>query len=165
MKKLLLILAILIIFKISHEHNGNMDKFKAKQVEHLSVSPLLINTNKYLGLRYNWGSQDIANGVDCSLFTQLVYKDNGIDIPRGSKEQSKEGTEVKIENIKKGDLLFFSKRHDLNEIGHVSLYIGNNRIIHAVSRGVVIDSIGDRLWESYWEKRLLNIKRIPRENS
>lgn len=168
MKKLLVLFIILAgLFKISHEHNNNTNKI-LRPITKLELKnelpPIFVDYNKYLGTRYKWGGTNIKKGLDCSSFTQHVFKDNNIEIPRNSREQAKQGSEVEFKDLRRGDLLFFSKRYDLKTIGHVSLYIGNNQIIHAVTRGVVIDSIGDSRWNNYWEKRLLNIRRIEKEN-
>ena len=86
----------------------------------------------FIGCRYIWGNEgQIVDGkrtFDCSGFTQFVFGEYGIDLPRVSKDQKNKGTEI-ITNKKDyaklnlGDLVHFT--------GHVGIYIGNNEFIHA----------------------------------
>ena len=79
---------------------------------------------QYLGNPYVYGGASLEHGVDCSGFVMLIYKQFGIDLPHSSSEQRNYGTEVSgLENAKAGDVICYS--------GHVALYIGNNKIIHA----------------------------------
>lgn len=78
---------------------------------------------KFVGNKYKWGGTSLTKGTDCSGFTQSVYKHFGYKIPRTSSAQRKAGKGVKVSNRKAGDLICYS--------GHVALYIGNNKIVHA----------------------------------
>jgi len=120
---------------------------------------LYININKYINTKYLYGGLSL-NGIDCSGLTYLIYKDNNINIPRSSICQSKKGNLIKFYNIKIGDLLFFGQ----SNISHTAIYIGNNKILHAISKGVTIDSIGSRVWNNYWKPRFKFIKRYKKLN-
>ena len=72
---------------------------------------------------YVYGGTSLTNGADCSGFTQSVYKHFGYKLPRTSSEQRKSGKSVSFSNRKVGDLICYS--------GHVGIYIGNNKIVHA----------------------------------
>jgi hypothetical protein len=88
---------------------------------------------KYLGVPYVWGGTDPAKGLDCSGFTQLVYKNLGITIPRVSQDQAKVGTAVpSLAEAKPGDLII------LNGGGHVGIYVGDGKMIHAPKTGDVV---------------------------
>ena len=118
----------------------------------------------YLHTKYVYGGTT-KNGFDCSGLIQKIYKDNNIEIPRNSLSQSQIGKVISIDSVISGDLLFFSGRsikhsHSTKDIGHVSMYLGNRKIIHSTGRGVVIDSIGGTVWNAYWKQRLIVIKRI-----
>lgn len=77
---------------------------------------------KYLGTPYVYGGTS-PSGFDCSGFTQYVYRQAGINLPRTSGSQSRAGQYVSLSNIKSGDLLYGP--------GHVGIYLGNGQYIHA----------------------------------
>lgn len=89
---------------------------------------LVAFAKKYLGGRYVWGGTTLGKGVDCSGFTQQVYKNFGISIPRTSGSQASSGTTIKASNVKPGDLVFYGNGGGIN---HVAIYIGNGQVIHA----------------------------------
>jgi cell wall-associated NlpC family hydrolase len=94
---------------------------------------------KFLGTPYLYGGQSPSTGFDCSGYVCYVYKNYKIVLPRIAKDQAKAGIYVKRENIKQGDLLFFDDGKNKGVITHVSIYIGNNQIIHATYPGGVIE--------------------------
>jgi hypothetical protein len=86
---------------------------------------------KYLGTPYRWGGTDPKTGLDCSGFTQLVFKQVGIDLPRTSAAQAKVGTPVSsLADAQAGDLLFFG-----SPVHHVGIYIGDGKMIDAPHTG------------------------------
>lgn len=80
---------------------------------------------QFVGNPYVWGGTSLTNGADCSGFTQSVYRHFGVSIPRTSGEQANYGKEIAYEDMEPGDLICYS--------GHVSMYIGGGRIVHAAS--------------------------------
>lgn len=80
---------------------------------------------QFVGNPYVWGGTSLTNGADCSGFTQSVYRNFGVNIPRTSAEQAHYGQEIPYEEMEPGDLICYS--------GHVSMYIGDGRIVHAAS--------------------------------
>jgi cell wall-associated NlpC family hydrolase len=92
----------------------------------------LINlAKKYLGDAYVWGGTTLGVGVDCSGFTQALYRQLGIYIPRTSREQARGGSSVSASSLKPGDLVFYGSSSYIN---HVAMYIGNGQVIHASNR-------------------------------
>lgn len=91
---------------------------------------LIAYGKQYLGTPYEFGaSPDQTNTFDCSSFVKRVFQDVlSIDLPRVSYNQAKEGQEVALDELRTGDLLFFSSRG--LDIGHVGIYAGNNQILH-----------------------------------
>lgn len=89
---------------------------------------LVAYAKKFLGNRYVWGGTSLTNGVDCSGFTQAIYKQHGYSIPRTSREQANAGKSISSSEIKAGDLVFYASG---NYINHVAIYIGNGQVIHA----------------------------------
>lgn len=80
---------------------------------------------KYVGNPYVWGGNDLYNGIDCSGFTSKIHAICGVSgVPRNSKEQRYGGKAVNgLSNALPGDIICYD--------GHVAIYIGNGRIVHA----------------------------------
>lgn len=96
---------------------------------------IVLSAKKYLGKPYEWGAIG-PNSFDCSGLTWKVYKENGKDIPRTAGEQFKQCTKVSKENLSPGDLVFtLGANGTSTSPGHVGIYIGNGRMIHAPTTG------------------------------
>lgn len=80
----------------------------------------------WVGNPYVAGGTSLTNGADCSGFTYRVYSDFGITIPRTSFEQRSAGVGVEYSQAQPGDLICYS--------GHVAMYIGDGKIVHASSK-------------------------------
>ena len=95
---------------------------------------------KFEGNPYVYGGNSLTKGTDCSGFTKLVYAEYGISLPRTSRAQSKAGTRVGLKNIMPGDLVFSGYN---GRIHHVSIYIGNNKLVHALNSdvGIVVSKL------------------------
>ncbi len=94
-----------------------------------SVRVRLIDSAKdHLGESYVWGGTRLGAGVDCSGFTQALYRKMGYSIPRTSRSQAAGGHRISASELKPGDLVFYGSSSYIN---HVAMYIGNGRIIHA----------------------------------
>lgn len=93
---------------------------------------------KYQYAPYLWGGRS-PFGVDCSGFTQVVFKILGIPLKRDAYQQAEQGEEVAfIEATQPGDLVFFT--NTAGKIAHVGILLDKQRIIHAYGR-VRIDKI------------------------
>ena len=99
-----------------------------------SVADLINKGMEFFGTPYLWGGIS-SFGFDCSGYLFTLFDFFGKKIPRDTREQIKAGEKVPFEKIKPGDFLFFP--------GHVALYTGQNKILHANLRGggVTLDSI------------------------
>jgi cell wall-associated NlpC family hydrolase len=87
---------------------------------------------KERGIRYSWGGTSPRSGFDCSGFTRWVYAHVGVSLPHSSYAQFGMGRRVGLRALKPGDLLFF------NGVGHVGIYIGHGRFVHAPHSGTVV---------------------------
>lgn len=98
---------------------------------------------QFVGNPYVWGGTSLTGGTDCSGFTQSVFANFGIYLPRTAAQQSYSGTAVSLDNIQAGDLLFY---RDPGGIGHVTIYMGNGQVVHASNPtdGIIISSYGYR---------------------
>jgi len=108
------------------------------------------------GIRYRYGGTTL-NGFDCSGFTQYVFKQIGVDIPRTASEQAKVGLAISKDSLKPGDLVFFETVRA--GISHVGIYIGNGQFIHAASGSSHKVKIS-QLNSSYYETRYRGAVRI-----
>ena len=94
---------------------------------------LVETAGNYLGVPYLWGGASGA-GFDCSGLTMAVYRLNGLQMPRSSREQFARGTPVPLNEARKGDLLFFTTNHT-GTVSHVGIYLGGDSFIHAPKHG------------------------------
>lgn len=110
---------------------------------------------QWIGRPYVYGGTSLETGIDCSAFVQNVYRQIGIGLPRVSSDQANVGVDVDINDIKPGDLLFYYDSN-LGRIGHVTMYMGNNTVIHASNArlGVIVSGAGYR--PPVKVKRILN---------
>lgn len=84
---------------------------------------------QFVGGRYVYGGSDPNTGVDCSGFTRYVMAHSAsISLPHSSGAQAAQGREVSQDQMRPGDLLFYSSGSRIN---HVAMYIGDGQIVHA----------------------------------
>jgi cell wall-associated NlpC family hydrolase len=110
---------------------------------------------RFVGIPYRWGGENVVDGMDCSGFVRAVYNLCGLSIPRTSRDQFKAGESVPKEGLQDGDLVFFGSSEE--SINHVGIYVGNGRFVHAPRRGeeIRVTSVD----ESYFEKRFVGARR------
>jgi hypothetical protein len=117
---------------------------------------LVETARRFVGTAYRWGGDSLKNGFDCSGLAMTVYRLNGLELPHSSHEQYRLGTPVAREELRGGDLVFFATSGG-NRISHVGIYSGQNRFIHAPSRGKDIRSTP--LSNSYFKARYKGARR------
>lgn len=118
---------------------------------------MLMEIIKYINTPYIYGGNS-KNGIDCSAFTQNVYKTSlSYNLNRSARDQYKQGVIISsMGNLKFGDLVFFDTRKSVKP-GHVGIYIGDNLFAHASSKkGVTISSLN----HSYYKSRFMGARRI-----
>lgn len=115
-------------------------------------------TETALGLR---GAPYVRGGVtpkgfDCSGFTRYVYAHHGVDLPRLAADQYRTGSPVDRDDLRPGDLVFFSTAAP--GPSHVGMAIGDGSFIHAPRRRGVVRV--ERLDGRYWTRRYLGARRV-----
>jgi cell wall-associated NlpC family hydrolase len=131
--------------------------YRSPSLIEMQADALISYGKKYLGTPYVFGSSsDQTDTFDCSSFVKRVFQDTlSIDLPRVSYDQAKVGKEVGINDLHKGDLLFFSARG--LKIGHVAIYAGNDQILHTYSKELGVH-VGP--FDSQWRKRFVTARRM-----
>ena len=102
---------------------------------------------KFVGNRYVWGGESLTNGADCSGFVKAVYAHYGKTLPHSSYMLRDVGRSVTRANIQPGDIVCYS--------GHVAIYIGNGKIVHAAN-----ESTGITISSNYAYTQILAIRRL-----
>ena len=121
----------------------------------------IINTAMaFTGVRYKFGGTT-TKGMDCSGLLHVSFAQHDIALPRASYLIAKEGENIKLDEVRKGDLLFFGTSNRKKSINHVGLVVaidGNDiRFIHSTtSRGVIVSS----LKEGYWNHAFIKATKI-----
>jgi len=140
---------------INSNHNITNDLHNNNKV----INDIEWNAKSFLGTPYVWGATGPSK-FDCSGFTQWVYRDVGITIPRVSKDQARVGKYISYNNLKRGDMVFFdTKKRRSGKVTHVGIYLGDGNFIHASSAGkkVVIYNFNRK---NFYKKRFLWGRRV-----
>ena len=110
-----------------------------------------------VGIDYRYGGDTPARGLDCSGLIRYVFQEvTGVTLPRTAKELSRIGREVRAADLAPGDLVFFNTRRFA--FSHVGIYLGEDRFIHAPSRGGEVGVAS--LSSEYWRKRYNGARRL-----
>ena len=110
---------------------------------------------RYVGVPYRWGGESPRTGFDCSGFTMVVYRLNGLDLPRSSRQQWQVGKKISRHQLRKGDLVFFATAGG-RRVSHVGIYTGANQFLHAPRRGSRIKT--SSLASKYFKSRYLGAR-------
>ena len=98
------------------------------EIEDISSSSISEIAQLYLNAPYLWGGRN-PFGIDCSGFTQLVFRFKGIQLNRDASQQVHQGEVISYDRLKTNDVVFFENAK--GKVTHVGIYLGNNQIIHA----------------------------------
>jgi cell wall-associated NlpC family hydrolase len=107
------------------------------------------------GAPYRDGGND-PRGFDCSGFTQFVFAQHGLKLPRATRDQFRAGEVVAPEHLAAGDLLFFTTTSP--GASHVGIAVGTDQFVHAPSSTGVVRV--ERLSAGYWTQRFVGARRV-----
>lgn len=107
---------------------------------------------KAVGVPYRWGGASPASGFDCSGLVRWAYGRLGVNLPHSSYALYGRGRYVRGSRMKPGDLVFFSG------LGHVGLYVGHGRMVHAPHSGSRVQVVA--LGGPYYGGSLVGARRI-----
>lgn len=135
-----------------------------KEAEQRSIVPDMVSyAKRFIGARYRRGSKG-PGSFDCSGFTGYVFKEFGYRLNPSSGSQYRQGVGVSRDEMRPGDLIFFSGRRAGKNVGHVGMVIDVSddnksiRFIHAtIGGGVKIDTYPDG---GYYSKRYIGARRV-----
>ncbi len=111
----------------------------------------IINTAlTYSGVRYKFGGTT-KKGMDCSGLLYVAFGEHDVALPRVSYLMANEGKRIRVNNVTKGDLLFFKTSRKGKKINHVGLVVAvegdDIKFIHSTSsRGVIVSSLREGFW-------------------
>lgn len=116
-----------------------------------SSGDAISTAKQFLGRSYVWGGSNPTTGFDCSGLVQWSYKQAGVSLPRTASQQYLSTKRISVSEARVGDLVFFSYG---SGVAHVGIYLGNNTMIDAQNKGVVIESL------DWWNQYLVGFGRI-----
>jgi peptidoglycan DL-endopeptidase CwlO len=107
---------------------------------------------RMVGTPYRWGGESPDGGFDCSGLIRWSYGAVGVDVPHNSVALYGVGADVSDEKLETGDVLFFTG------LGHVGLYLGGGRMVHAPYSGKHVEIVN--LATSNYGSRLIGARRV-----
>ena len=116
------------------------------------INPQLYSfIDEWYGAPYKYGGKD-KQGIDCSNFTAILYKEAFHKSILGSSSSLFEQCKVISKNeLEQGDLLFF--KIESNDVSHIAVYLQNNKFVHATTKkGVMIDDLDEAYYKKYFYK-------------
>ena len=106
------------------------------------IQQVLAHARSFLKSPYNLGGKNSDTGIDCSGLVQMAYRTIGVNLARDAKQQYLSGNLILpgvSEALLPGDAIFFM--NDEGQVDHTGLYLGNQEILHATGREVIIQSL------------------------
>ena len=155
MKKILVLLFLSLLVVSCKSTSTAVSTTESKRENKYIVNNLVDTATENLGVRYKAGGTT-KNGFDCSGLVFTTFGSQNIKLPRSSYEQAKIGKIIKLNDAKKGDLIFF-KTNKSNQINHVGLItqvtFDEVKFIHSsTSKGVIISSTNEVYYKDSFEQ-------------
>lgn len=110
---------------------------------------------KMQGKPYRYGGNNPA-GFDCSGLVQYSYARAGLSLPHGTRNLLRSSRRIARDELQRGDLVFFTQEG--RKSGHVALYLGDDRFVHAPSSGKKVHVAG--FDDPYWKRHFTEARRL-----
>lgn len=137
----------------SPEEDDTDDEDEDDPLTDLSTSPLrnsiIALAREQLGTPYYYGGTSPSTGFDCSGFVYYCYTENGVTLPRTSRDQYANGTDVTLTEAKFGDIVAF-----YSPVSHVGMITSSTTFIHSPRTGEVVKEVE---FAGYWENQMTGI--------
>ena len=152
-----------LISEIIKEDIESRENSKMSAASLTMIQDLLLEANKHVGKPYRSGSKG-PGSFDCSGFSSYIYKQFGYSLSPSSRTQDTQGIGVNREDLREGDLVFFTSRRSGNGVGHVGIVVSANNetgefsFIHAARTGIKVDKC-----QGYYANRYIGARRIITE--
>lgn len=118
---------------------------------------LIMHAMGFLGINYKYGGNTPETGFDCSGLVNYVFSQAaGLMLPRNAQEISRVGETITRDELQPGDLVFFNTLR--RPFSHVGIYLGEQRFIHAPSRGGQVEIVD--MTQRYWQSRYNGARRV-----
>lgn len=131
--------------KVVLKGTANVNPKKGVTYDFATGADVVKYAKKFVGNPYRYGGTSLTKGCDCSGFVYSVYRHMGVNMPRTGQESV--GKTVSVKALKKGDILFY--------YGHVAIYAGNGKAVHAVN-----ERLGIKVTDVNYTGRVLKARRI-----
>jgi cell wall-associated NlpC family hydrolase len=144
-------------------HDGETSKreIKKQSKQNGKVEIILKEARSYIGTPYKFGGTTRA-GLDCSGLVLNCFSKANIQLPRTSDEQSKMGKKISFDNMKPGDLVFFTDKPGHHKVVHVGIVskIKSKREVKFIHASTKLGVVENDLYVSYYENILLEARRV-----
>jgi cell wall-associated NlpC family hydrolase len=150
----ILLISIILLGACASTHN-NVQTLEANDTA--IVKKLTSYAWSLIGVSYKSGGNSPKTGFDCSGFVGHVFQHTAnVSLPHEAQQISQQGIKVKFSQLREGDLVFYNTNDQA--YSHVGIYLGNDRFIHAPSRGGSVRVEDMKL--DYWKKHYNGARRI-----
>lgn len=133
---------------------------KSRNQVNTQIETAVATARSYTGTPYRYGGTT-KSGMDCSGLLCVSYKRAGLTLPRTSAQQSKFGKSVKMNELKPGDLVFFSKKKGRRKITHVGMVtnVKNKKDIRFIHSSSSLGVVENNLMSNYYRGIFVKARR------